>query len=198
MAAKQVIPVDFISRYHRYRGMVENNGSRLSDLLTDPTHDFVEIRDARITTLGHELADLPSPKVILKRQEIVLVIPQGPYEAPAGRITHFIKKSRWRAVIEVCGHMIEGTIHLPPKTPPISLLRDTSPLRKFVAVTDVTMHSALLGSATKFATVLVSRQAIESLEVTVPIDEDAPEKPPSEAPVLETAEGAAALPGAAT
>jgi hypothetical protein len=167
MAVKQLIPVDFITRYHRYVGVMETNGWRLSDRLIDPLHDFVEIHDVRVSGLQRRTAEERSAKVILKKQEIVLVIPQGPYEAPAVRITHFIKKEQWHAVIAVCKYLLYGTIHLPLRTQPIALLQETSPLRKFLAVTDVDVHSDLLGvEPVHFEVVLVNRPAIDSLEVT--------------------------------
>jgi hypothetical protein len=160
-------PVDVITQHHRYAGLVVNRGYRLSDILGDGNREVVEIRETRASTGGTRSADVRCRQVFLKKENILLVVPKGKYEAPIRRRNNFVGKDRYAAVIVLPGHVLSGIVHLPPRAIPSMLLDESSPLPGFIGVTNVTVHSSISDFAPPHCdVVIVRRGSIEAVQLT--------------------------------
>ena len=158
--------VDVITQHCRYTGSVENRGYRIADILSDPSSDILEMREARVNTGGAAGTDVRCKQILLKKSRILLVIPKGTYEAPIHRLHRYVEKDRYGAMIVLPGYILSGIVHLPARTLPWVILDKDTTLPSFIGVTDVTVHSAVHGFAPLQCDVaIVRRQSIESVQL---------------------------------
>jgi hypothetical protein len=79
---RNTICVEVFSSSCCYQGLVVNRGIRLADMLSDPTSDLLEIQDVVVHPHGYPSAGIRCPQVLIKKSEVLAVIPQGNFPPP--------------------------------------------------------------------------------------------------------------------
>ena len=160
-------PVDVITRYCRYSGSVLTRGFRLADVLSDQNTGILEMYRTLTAMPGRGSREVRWKEVALRKDDILLVIPKGDYEAPVRRRNCYVKKHRYGAMIAIPGFVLSGVVHFSSHATPVTLLDENSPLPAFLGLTDVTVHGSvyeLLPSQCRVA--IIRRRAIESVQLT--------------------------------
>ncbi len=168
MPADQMItPVEVITQHCRYTGSLTTRGQRVSDVLSDPNTDSVEMREAVTSVVGAQSTDVRWRQVVLKKDRILAVIPKGKYEAPAQRYNRYVEKPRYGAMVILPGTILSGIMYLPARASPLLVLNEESSLPSFMGMTDVTVHSSIHGlGGSHFDAVIVRRLSLESVQLT--------------------------------
>jgi hypothetical protein len=171
-------PVDVITEHHHYAGRIVTGGVRLSDILSDTRLDVLEMHDTVLRGEGARSTELRCGQMFLKKNALLLVIPQGSHEAPIRRRNNYQKKERYGAVIALPGLVISGIVHLPPRASPWILLDENAALPRFFGLTQVTIHSSIHPSVpSQCPTAILYRDAIQSVQLT---DKPLPDQPKTE------------------
>lgn len=164
---QEITAVEVITRNCRYTGLVPTQGYRVSDILSDPSTDMLEMRETLTSVVAGRPTEVRWKQLVLKKDRILLVIPRGGYEAPTRRRNRYVEKHRYGAMIVLPGHVLSGIVHLPPRTTPLMLLDEESSLPTFMGVTGVTVHSSIRGlGASRLEVAIVRRSSIESVQLT--------------------------------
>jgi hypothetical protein len=168
MAGDQMItPVEVITRHCRYTGLLATRGQRVSDVLSDSNTNILEMRETLTSIVGAQTTGVRWKQIYLKKGGILMVIPQGAYEAPSRRCDRYVEKPRFGAMVILPGTVLSGILHLPPRTTPLMLLKDDVTLPSFMGMTDVTVHTSIHGlDASHFDVVILRRLSIESVQLT--------------------------------
>ena len=160
-------PVAVITRDHRYSGMLANRDFRIADILNDHNSDLLEMYDVLAIGTGTPAREVRFDQVVLKKDAVLLVVPQGTHEAPARRRNRYVERDRYGAMIGLPGYILSGVLHLPSMPIPSLLLAENSMLQNFLGMTNTTTHSSLHGLLpTQCDVVIVQRRAIESVQLT--------------------------------
>ena len=106
-------------------------------------------------------------ELLLRKESILMVFPQGDHEAPLRRRNNYVVKERYGAMIALPGYILSGILALPAKASPLLLLAENSPAPRFLGMTSVTIHSSThdLGFS-QCDVAIVRREAIESAQLT--------------------------------
>ena len=164
---QETMPVEVITREHRYRGLAVNRGRRLADVLSSANSDFLEMREALVSTIGCQHAEIRCGQILLKKEDILLAIPKGKHEAPGHRRNKYVEKDCFGAIIFLRGYTLSGLLHLGSQAAADTILGENSSVPVFIGVTNVTVHGAaeeldLCGGNT----VIVRRRSIEAVQLT--------------------------------
>jgi hypothetical protein len=163
---QMITPIEVITRHCRYSGLLETRGRRVSDVLSDAGTDLVELRDTVIGVAGVASADVHCEHIVLRKSEILMVIPKGKYEAPIRRHAMYVEKPRYGVMVVLPGHVLSGIMHLSARANPLVLLDEDNSLPRFVALTDATVHASShdLGES-HFDVLILRRASIESVQL---------------------------------
>jgi len=159
--------IDLLTRNHRYVGLVNTRGIRLADILNDGNSSILEMEDIVVTAKGVRPADLRTPHLLLRKQEVLAVFLAGEHEAPVRRSNNRVERRRFGALVMLPNLMLSGLIHLPSRVGAESLITANSLLPSFLALTSVAIHSShfdLVDSAYQVA--IVRREWIEAVELS--------------------------------
>jgi hypothetical protein len=168
MSGNQMMtPVEVITRHCRYTGSLSTRGQRVSDILGDANTDVLEMHETLTGIVGAHTADARWRRLYLRKEQILLVIPKGEYEAPTHRCARYVDKPRYGAMLILPGTVMSGILHLPPRTAALTLLDEHAPLPNFMGITDVTVHNSIHGlGSSQFDVVIFRRLSIEALQLT--------------------------------
>jgi hypothetical protein len=170
--------VDVLTDHHHYSGRLVHREVRLADILSDARFEVMELSDVVLRTEGVRSMELRCGHVLLKKQDVLLAIPRGSYEAPIRRRNNYQKRDRYAALIAVPGIVFSGVIYLPPRLDPRLILDENSGLPRFFGLTNVTVHGSIRRFApSKCDTVIVRRGAIESVQLAPKPLPDLPSEP---------------------
>lgn len=160
-------PVEVITEHHRYTGLAVNRGLRISDVLNDSNVSLLEMHDTLAVDHLAACRGVRFDELMLRKETILMVFPQGDHEAPLRRRNNFVVKERYGAMIALPGFILSGILSLPAKSNPLVLLAENSPIARFIGMTDVTVHSSThdLGFS-QCGVAIVHRLAIESAQLT--------------------------------
>ena len=164
---QEFTPVEVITQHCRYTGSLATRGERVSDILSDSSTDVIEIHETLTNVVGAGATDVRWKQLFLKKEQILMVVPKGSYEAPLRRSYLYVEKPRYGAMVILPGTVLSGILHLPDRANPLMLLNEHSSLAGFVGMTGVTVHNSVhdLGEG-GFEVVILRRLAIESLQLT--------------------------------
>ena len=179
----ETAPVDVITRYHRYSGLLVSRGYRVADALNDSRSDLIEMREVSGTAKVAAAREVRYDQVFLNKGHVLLVVPRGDYEAPLARRNKFIEKERYGAMIGLPGYTFTGILHLPIRSDAVTLLGENTSLPGFLGLTNVTVHVSFQDVLPPECDVLiVRRQAIESIQMTLmPLSKLVEERPTADA-----------------
>lgn len=164
---RAVTPIDVITLYGRYSGSVVTRGYRLSDILSDQNSAVLDMWETLTTLAGDSSREVRWKEVVLRKNDILMVIPKGNHEAPIRRRNYHQKKHRYGAMIALPGCILSGIVHLSARATAVSVLDQNSPFPAFIGVTDVTIHGSTHGLLPPQCNVaIIRRQAIESIQLT--------------------------------
>ena len=169
MSTKETaIAAELITKHHHYFGLVHAEGRRLSDVLANHSLDVLEMNQVTLNTIGDRPIEQKLERMLIKKDSVLMAIPRGAYEAPVSRSNNYQKKGRHNATIVLAGHVLSCVVYMPPTLKPWALVDENSILPAFFGVTDVTLHSSShVLIPKKCDTVVIRRQSIESMEVSV-------------------------------
>jgi len=160
-------PVVLITSHHRYEGNLPSRGLRVADVLNDGSTDVVTLRDATAVGSGTRVQEVRFDEVVLKKSSVLIVFPQGEYEAPRQRRNKYIEQDRYGAMVTLPGYVFSGVVQLPTKPVPSFLLSENSTLPDFMGMTNVSIHSAMHDFApSDSGVVIVRRGAVEGVQLT--------------------------------
>ena len=160
-------PVTVITRYHRYTGMLANQGFRIADIFNDHRTDLLEMYDVLATGVGTGSKDVRFDRIVLKKDSVLLVLPQGKYEAPVHRRNRYIERDHYGAMVAMPVCILSGILHMPIKPIPSLVLAENSTLPEFLAMANVIAHNSLHNLIpTQCDVAILQRRAIESLQLT--------------------------------
>jgi len=181
--------VEFYTLNHIYRGLFENRGHRLADLLNTATSNIVQLVDVSIRSAATDRAEpLHCERLQIKKDQILMARPIGDYEAPMRRVYCYMDKPKYYAQIVLPGYTLTGTIYLPERANTMFILREGGVLPSFVALTGVRVHPAAAAAHPFDSPVMIfCRHFVEAAEVT-----------PSGKQISEELKGQAADPDAET
>ena len=161
------ICVEVFSTSCRYQGLVVNRGIRLADLLSDPTSDLLEIQDVVVHPHGYPSAGVRCPQVLVKKSDVLVVIPQGNAQSPERRTTLHGTKNQYGVFLVLPGYLLMGVVQLPERSGPLTLLSEQSTLPGFVAVGSVLLHTSVPGcDPQNHELALIRRDSIEAIHLT--------------------------------
>ncbi|HYW79669.1 MAG TPA: hypothetical protein VE890_08835 [Thermoguttaceae bacterium] len=156
-----------ITAHHRYTGELPSRGYRIADILNDSSTNVLKLHDAIASGSGVRVQDVRFDEVVLKKESVLIVIPQGKYEAPRRRRNRYIERDRYGAMVSLPGYILSGVIHLPTKPVPSFLLAENSTLPDFMGMTNVTVHSSMHDfTPTDCGVLIVRRSALEAVQLT--------------------------------
>ncbi|MEE8452767.1 MAG: hypothetical protein V3R99_12660 [Thermoguttaceae bacterium] len=160
-------PIAVFTLHHRYTGKVPSRGFRVADVLNDGNTDVLTLHDAMASGSGMCVQDVHFDEVVLKKNSVLIVVPQGKYEAPRRRRNRYIERDRYGAMVALPGYVLSGVMHLPTKPVASFLLAENSTLPDFMGMTNVTVHSSMHDFMSSDCGVLiVRRSAIEAVQLT--------------------------------
>jgi hypothetical protein len=176
-----------ITRDHRYSGQITTGGRRLADVFSDPHWEVVEMRDILVQGTGAESPGVSCGQLLVAKKDILMVVPQGAYEAPIRRQNNYQLKRLYSVTVVLAGYVLKATAHLPDRANPWMLIDDSAGLPAFFGLTEVTMHGLPEGLVEpRYSTVIVNRRRIEAAELSQrPAPRPQPEQP-LEAPAFGT------------
>jgi hypothetical protein len=157
------LQADIHTQHAVYSGQVATRGQRLADFLNDPMTEIVEMRSVRISQVASSAHSMECEHVLLRKDSILLAIPQGKYEAPQRRAYSYVEKERFPAHVTLPGRCLAGTMHLPPRTDDWALMVDKTTMASFIPITDVTVSLAAAAEPISAKVVIFRRQFMESL-----------------------------------
>jgi len=158
--------VDVVTANHLYRGQVTTGGRRLADVLSDSSRATVEMHDVVVRSPGEQSEDRHGHHLILSKKDILLVVPQGRYEAPIRRHNNYQLKQPYPVMVVLPGYVVIAVAHLPPRANPWMLIDDSAGLPAFFGLTEVTVQSSPHGFVpSQCETVIVHRRRIEAVEL---------------------------------
>lgn len=159
--------IDLLTRSHRYCGLISTRGFRLSDILNDATSSVLELEDVRVTTKGVRPAELHSPRLQLRKQDVLGVFLAGEHEAPVRRSNNRVERRRHGVLIMLPELMISGIVHLPSRVMADTFLTVNSLLPAFLGLTNITIHSCTFRmSEEPYEVAIIRRDWIEALELS--------------------------------
>jgi hypothetical protein len=156
------LQADIHTQHAIYSGQVSTRGQRLADFLNDPTTEIIEMHSARMSQLASDHL-VECEHLLLRKESIVLAIPQGKYEAPQRRTYRYVEKGRYPAHVVLPGRCVAGTMHLPPRTDDWALMVGKTTIATFIPLTDATVWLAAVGESIAAKVVIFRRQFMESL-----------------------------------
>ncbi len=163
----ETTPVEVITQHCRYTGLLATRGQRVSDILSDSHTDILEMQETLTNVVGTGATEVRWKQLYLKKAQILMVIPQGNYEAPARRRNKYVEKPRYGAMMVLPGNVMSGILHLPARTTPQLLMLGETSLPGFMGMTDVTVHNSIHGlGASHFGVLIFRRSSIESVQLT--------------------------------
>lgn len=168
-----------VTRDHQYRGEIVIRGRRLADVLSDPHWDMVEMCNARLRVADAEQPEVSCGQLLVAKTEILMVVPQGPHEAPIRRHNNYQPRRFYPVTVVLPGYVLTAVAHLPERASPRTLVDDSAGLPTFLGLTEVTLHgTASLLVGPKCDTVIVNRRRIEAAELSQrPVPKPEPEQP---------------------
>lgn len=160
-------PTTVITLHHRYTGELPSRGFRVADVLNDSGTDVLTLHNALASGSGMRVQDVHFDEVVLKKKSVLIVVPQGRYEAPRRRRNRYIERDRYGAMVSLPGYILSGVMHLPSKPVGSFLLAENSTLADFMGITNVTVHSSMHDFLpTDCGVLIVRRAAIEAVQLT--------------------------------
>ncbi len=152
---------------HIYRGLLENRGHRLADLLNTATTNIVELLDVSIRSAAIPQADpLQCERLQVKKDQILMARPIGGYEAPMRRVYCYVDKPKYYAQVVLPGYVLRGTIYMPERANAMFILREGGVLPSYVAITGVKVQPAATGLNPFDSPVMIfCRHLVEAAEV---------------------------------
>ena len=160
-------PVEVITGHHRYTGLAVNRGFRISDVLNDMNVTLLEMHDTLAVDHLAACRGVRFDELLLRKDSILMVVPQGDHEAPLRRRNNYVVKERYGAMIALPGYILSGILSLPVNASPLALLAENSTAPRFLGMTSVTIHSSThdLGFS-QCDVAIVHRLVIESAQLT--------------------------------
>jgi hypothetical protein len=172
-ADRNTISVEVFSSSCRYQGQVVNRGVRLADALTDPTSNLLEIQDVVVHPYGYPSAGVRCPQVLIKRSEVLVVIPQANAASPERRGNLRGTKNQYGVFLVLPGYLLIGVVQLPERSGPLTLLSEQSTLPSFVGVGSVILHTSVPGCEPQnHEWAVIRRNAIEAVYLTPELTDD--------------------------
>jgi len=160
-------PLTVITMHHRYTGELPSRGFRIADILNDGNTDILTLHNVMASSSGMRVQDVRFDEVVLKKKSVLIVVPQGKYEAPRRRRNRYIEQDRYGAMVALPGYILSGVVHLPTKPLPSFLLAENSMLPDFMGMTNVTVHSSMHDfMPTDCGVLIVRRTALEGVQLT--------------------------------
>ena len=168
MSTKETtVATELITEHHHYRGLVHTEGRRLADVLADRHLDMLEMNQVRLNTTGARPIEIQLDRILIKKDNVLIAIPKGAYEAPVNRSNRYQKKERHNVTIVLAGHVVSCVVHMPPRVKPWALVYEGIDLPAFFGVTDATLHgSSHFPIPERCDTLIIRRRAIEAMEVS--------------------------------
>jgi hypothetical protein len=107
------VTIIVVAGQHSYSGLLDNRGSRVSDLLNDPGTQFLQLSKVTLHQKFFERVVESLPEVTIPKQGIDFVLlEQGKHEAPLRRQNARIDKRSFTAVVVLNDYEIRGTLML--------------------------------------------------------------------------------------
>jgi hypothetical protein len=164
---QELVLAELVTQNHRYSGAIELQGRRLADILSDARLDVLEVQQVTVTGAGARPTEIRCGQLLVKKQDVLLAMPQGAYEAPVRRRNNYRKKQRFGAMIVLGGYTLSGIVYLPARTKPWALIDPNSDLPNFFGLTDVTLHGSPSGLVpSRCDTAIIRRHAIEAMQLS--------------------------------
>ena len=184
---ERTTPVIVITRHHRYAGSLVTRGHRVAEVLNDSTTDVLEMHETLASAVRVPSTEFRAHRISLKKDAVLLVIPEGTHEAPVQRCNNYVEKNRFKAVFVLPTCILSGILHLSKQALPSMLLTENSPFPKFIGVTDATVFSSTgVGAPLQSNVVILQRRSVESVQLaTKPLptpESDAAEGSPADDP----------------
>ena len=146
---------------------MNGEGRRLADVLTDHGLNVLEMNEVTLNATDARPMELKLERVMVRKDDVLMAIPKGAYEAPVNRGARYRKKGRHNATIVLADHILTCVVYLPTLSKPWALIDRKSDLPAFFGVTEVTfLTSPHAIVPEKCDTVIIRRGAIESMEVS--------------------------------
>ena len=172
------ISVEVFSNSCRYSGQVVNRGIRLADVLSDPTSDLLEIQDVIVHPHGYPSAGVRCPQVLVKKSEVLVVIPQGNFPPPERRNCFHGTKNLYGVFLVLPGYLLIGVVQLPERSGPLTLLSEQSTLPSFVTVGNVMLHTSVPGCEPQnHELAIIRRDSIEGIHLTSELSDNLEQAP---------------------
>ncbi len=170
---RNTICVEVFSSSCCYQGLVVNRGIRLADMLSDPTSDLLEIQDVVVHPHGYPSAGIRCPQVLIKKSEVLAVIPQGNFPPPEWRTNLRGTKNQYGVCLVLPGYLLMGVVQLPERSGRLTLLSGQSTLPSFVAVGSVILHTSVPGCEPQnHECAIIRRESIEAIHLTPELTND--------------------------
>jgi hypothetical protein len=167
------ICVEVFSNSCHYQGQVVNRGIRLVDVLSDPTSDLLEIHDVVVHPHGYPSAGVRCPQVLVKKSELLVVIPHGNFPPPERRTNVCGTKTKYGVCLVLPGYLLMGVVQLQERSGPLTLLSEQSTLPSFVALGSVILHTSVPGCEPRnHELAIIRRDSIESIHLTPELPDD--------------------------
>jgi hypothetical protein len=164
---RNTICAEVFSSSCRYQGLVVNRGIRLTDVLSDPTSDLLEIQDVVVHPHGYPSAGVRCPQVVVKKSEVLVVIPQDDFPPPERRTDLRGMKNQYGVCLVLPGYLLMGIVQLPERSGPLTLLSEKSTLPSFVGVGSVILHTSVPGCEPReHELAIIRRDSIEAIHLT--------------------------------
>lgn len=170
---RNTISVEVFSSTCCYQGQVLNRGIRLADMLGDPTSDLLELQDVIVHPHGYPSAGVRCPQVLVKKSEVLVVVPQGNFPPPERRSEVRGTKNQFGVLLVLPGYLVMGVVQLPERSGPLTLLSAQSTLPSFVAVGSVILHASVPGCEPQdHEWAIIRRNSIEAIHLSPELTED--------------------------
>jgi hypothetical protein len=170
---RPTISVEVFSNSCRYLGQVVQRGIRLVDLLSDPTSDLLELHDVVVHPHGYPSAGVRCPEVLIKKSEVLIVVPQGNVSPSERRPDGCGAKNQRGTLLVLPGYLLMGVVQLPERSGRLTLLSPQSTLPSFVGVGSVILHTAVPGCEPQnYDWAIVHRDSIEAIHLSAELTEN--------------------------
>lgn len=167
MDRRDYTKVDAVIEHYRYTGLVATRGWRLAEVLNDGSTSIVELEQVVIQSVAHGRELLRCDSMVLRKDAILLAFPHGEHEAPIRRANNRVEKRQFGAVVTLHEAVLSGLVHLPDRSTARMLLAEDSTLPRFIAITNVAVHSAPQGlMPARCGVIIVQRKFIEAAELS--------------------------------
>lgn len=166
-----------VTHEHLLTAEVLLHDQRLQDVLNNRNSDFLRVSNVQIVERygARPVANVPSAAI--RKAEIGLAIPANPtHEAQEKRLTRFVQKNEFPAVLLVMGYLLRGRLQLRETDDPVvALCRELS---EFFALPHASVALPGLSDEIRTRVVLVNSRYVSLLHLARPVAEEQLAAPP--------------------